>query len=303
MDSPDDVPVPRTAPPEEVLRGALERLEDGYRVVLATVIRRRGSTPSTPGQKLVLLDRGEALGSVGGGAIELRVLRTMQEALAGGRRRTLGEPWVEQYELGASMGMCCGGAVEVMFEVMDPALRVLVVGGGHIGTALTPLLVGIGFRVVMCDHRDGVADAGRIHEGPRVTLLHAEHDDPDVADALGPAAARARAATLVMTHDHQLDQAVIEWALAEGFGFVGGVGSRAKAARMRARLEAKGVSPARIDAVEMPLGVDIGARSPAEIAVSIAGTVIRWRAQLLGTSRHLPARDAQAEALAAVAEE
>ena len=81
-----------------------------------------------------------------------------------------------------------------------------------------------------------------------------------------------------MTHDHQLDQAVIEWALGHGFGFVGGVGSRAKAARTRARLEAKGVGEADIARVRMPLGVDIGARSPAEIGVAIAAELVAWRA-------------------------
>jgi xanthine dehydrogenase accessory factor len=85
---------------------------------------------------------------------------------------------------------------------------------------------------------------------------------------------------VVMTHDHQLDQAVVEWALARGFGFVGGVGSRAKAARTRARLEAKGVPAAEIARVRMPVGVDIGARSPAEIGVAITGELVAWRAHL-----------------------
>ncbi len=276
--------VPRHAAPDDVLRAALDRLERGYRVVVATVIRRKGSAPSTPGQKLALLGAQDAVGSVGGGAVELSALSVMHEALAGGRRgRGLGEPWIASYELGASLGMCCGGAVELMFEVMDPALAVLVVGAGHIGTALTPLLSTLGFRVVVCDHRDAVADAGRLADGPRVRVLHADHDDPEVREAIGEGLDRA--AALVMTHDHQLDQRVIEWALLQGFDFVGGVGSRAKAARTRARLEAKGFSGEQIDAVEMPLGVDIGARSPEEIAVSICGRVIRWRAELLGTAR------------------
>jgi len=85
----------------------------------------------------------------------------------------------------------------------------------------------------------------------------------------------------VMTHDHQLDQKVVEWALAKGFGFVGGVGSRAKAARTRQRLEAKGVKEDDIARVRMPVGIDIGARSPAEIGVAIAGELIAFRAKLL----------------------
>ena len=281
-------PVAVGASPEEVMRASLACLERGCRVVMATVLRRKGSTPSTPGQKLALMGDGGAVGSVGGGAVEHKVLAAMSEAMAGGRRKHLGEPWTESYELGASLGMCCGGAVEVLFEVLDPALEVLIVGAGHIGSALAPLLATIGFRVVACDHREAIVAAEPIAAGdPRssnkVRLLHAEHDDPDVSDALG--SERSASLALVMTHDHQLDQRVIEWALREGFGFVGGVGSRAKAARMRTRLEAKGFSAGDIARVEMPLGSDIGARSPAEIAVSIAGSIIRWRAAMLGTAR------------------
>jgi xanthine dehydrogenase accessory factor len=88
-----------------------------------------------------------------------------------------------------------------------------------------------------------------------------------------------------MTHDHQMDQAAIEWAIARGFGFVGGVGSRGKAARTRQRLEAKGVAEVDVARVRMPLGVEIGARSPAEIGVAIAAELIEWRARDHGRAR------------------
>jgi xanthine dehydrogenase accessory factor len=116
-----------------------------------------------------------------------------------------------------------------------------------------------------------------------VRFLQADHDDHEVRAAAGENLERA--AALVMTHDHQLDQAAIEWALREHFGLVGGVGSLAKAARTRARLEARGFSAADVARVRMPFGIDIGARLPAEIAVSIAGELVRWRAELLGTDR------------------
>jgi xanthine dehydrogenase accessory factor len=80
-----------------------------------------------------------------------------------------------------------------------------------------------------------------------------------------------------MTHDHALDQRAIEWALKAGFAFVGGVGSKAKAARTRDRLEAKGVPVADRERVRMPIGIDIGARVPDEIAVAIAGELVAWR--------------------------
>jgi xanthine dehydrogenase accessory factor len=84
-------------------------------------------------------------------------------------------------------------------------------------------------------------------------------------------------AVLVMTHNHALDQDVIEWAIGRGFAYVGGVGSRAKAQRTRDRLEMKGVREEDRARVRMPLGIDIGARLPDEIAIAITAEMVAWR--------------------------
>jgi len=156
---------------------------------------------------------------------------------------------------------------------------VVIVGAGHVGGALAPLLANLGFRVTLCDARDEVAARFESSSG---TFLQSDHDDPEVGRAAGDP---RRAAALVMTHDHQLDQAAIEWALRQRFAFVGGVGSLAKAHRTRARLEAKGFSADDVERMRMPLGMEIHARLPAEIAVAIAGELVKWRAHLLGTDR------------------
>jgi len=275
--------VPRSAAAAKVLQLAVEALQRGQPVVVATVLARRGSAPSTPGQKLLLVGDAGAAGSVGGGAVELRTLQAM--------RALLGAPGaasrVERFELGASLGMCCGGSVEILLEPMAPAWQVLIVGAGHIGAALAPLLGELGFAVVWCDGREAVVEArddavaGELGAAPTAGAypLCAEHDDPEVAAQLG--SDRERMAALVMTHDHALDQQAIEWAIGERFALVGGVGSRAKAARTRTRLAAKGFGAADVERVRMPLGIDIGARSPCEIAVAIAGELVRWRAEAL----------------------
>jgi xanthine dehydrogenase accessory factor len=272
--------LPRTALPHDVMRAALAALDRGQHVVLASVVARHGSTPSTPGQKLALFEDGTAVGTIGGGAVERVVLEGMLKALTDPGAG----PRVETFRLGAALGMCCGGSVEVLVEPLEPMVSVLIVGAGHVGVVTAPLLASLGFHVTLCDGREAAADPARVSEPSEagstivepVRVLHAEHDDPEVLRALP--AALGKVAMLVMTPDHQLDQAVIEWALGRGFGFVGGVGSRAKAARTRTRLEAKGVAAGDVDRVRMPLGADIGARSPAEIAVSIAAELIAWRA-------------------------
>jgi xanthine dehydrogenase accessory factor len=297
--------MPRTAPAHEVLRAALEALERGRRVVVASVVARHGSAPSTPGQKLALLDERTAIGTVGGGAVERAVLEAMLRALADPGHHA--EPRLETFRLGATLGMCCGGSVDILIEPMSPEVHALVIGAGHVGASLAPLLASLGFRVTLCDPRDDAADPARIpsstpsNGGPApVRLVHADYDDPEVSGPLGDRLARA--AALVMTHDHQIDQAAVEWALARGFGFVGGVGSRAKAARTRARLEAKGVPAADVARVRMPVGVEIGARTPAEIGVAIAAELVAWRAghALEHRARRSSAPEANGEARAAL---
>lgn len=257
------LPIPMAAGAARVLEVAAQRATAEIRVAMATVLERQGSAPGTAGQKLYLAEDGACLGSVGGGAIE----RATLEAL----RRTVADPLakheVRTFTLGAELGMCCGGRLEVLVEPIEGVLPCLIVGGGHVATAVAPLLAKVGFAVTVVDAREDWSAEARI---PGVRCVNGDFDD--VGKEIDP-----RGVCLVMTHDHQLDQEAIAWALAQGFAFVGGVGSRAKAERTRQRLEARGVSHADRNRVRMPVGLDIGARLPEEIAVSIAAEMVAWR--------------------------
>jgi xanthine dehydrogenase accessory factor len=287
--------MPRTAPPDEALRAALAALDRGQRAVVATVIARHGSTPSTPGQKLALTAGLVAVGTVGGGAVERVVLGAMA-AMLDARAPA---PRVETFRLGPSLGMSCGGHVEILVEPLEPPLYAFVVGAGHVGAFLAPLLASLGFRVTLSDGREAAADPARLAPPPQggageraaVRVVHADHDDPELL--AGFAGEPRDAVVLVMTHDHQLDQDAIEWAVRKGFGYVGGVGSRAKAVKTRARLEAKGFEAAAIERVRMPVGVDCGARTPAEIGVSIAAELVGWRAARQRAAAGEAAREAR----------
>lgn len=257
-----DLPRPTTATAARVLEAAASGASRGLRGAMATVLERHGSAPGTAGQKLYLAEDGTCLGTVGGGAVERETLGALLAVVAD----PLAKHHVRTFTLGAELGMCCGGRLEMLIEPIEGVVPCLIVGGGHVASAVAPLLVKVGFDVTVVDAREGWGDQERI-EGVR--CVRGEHDDVEDADPRG--------ACLVMTHDHQLDQRAIEWALAKGFSFVGGVGSRAKAERTRQRLEAKGIPEADRARVRMPLGLDIGARLPDEIAVSVAAEMVAWR--------------------------
>lgn len=263
--TPRSLPVPESAGAARVLAAAADKLREGMRCALATVVARHGSTPSTPGQKLLLAADGSAVGTVGGGAVEREALEALMAiATASGPHHEL-----RTFKLGPELGMCCGGRVEILLESLEGRVPVFLVGGGHVGSALAPLLAALGFEVTLCDMRPEYAEH-RVIEG--VSVFCGEFDD------IGSTADRS-GACLTMSHDHQIDQNVVEWALGRGFAYVGGVGSRAKAERTRQRLEHKGFPESDRERIRMPIGLPIGARQPIEIAVSIAAELVAWRNQ------------------------
>ncbi len=264
-----EIVAPRPADALEVIDTAARKGREGIAGVMATVLAREGSAPATPGQKLYLATDGTCVGTVGGGAVEREVLQALTEAA-----RDLehgGDPEAvfstRDFALGPELGMCCGGRVVVAFEAVASLVPCLIVGGGHVATAVAPLLARVGFAVTVVDPREAWGAEGRI---PGVRSVLGDYDDAgrDLPKS---------AAVIVMTHDHALDQQAIEWALKRGFAFVGGIGSRAKAKRTRDRLEAKGFSAEDRDRVRMPIGVHVGARLPEEIAVAIAAEMVAWR--------------------------
>jgi xanthine dehydrogenase accessory factor len=258
-----DLPRPRGADPVAVLEAVAADARRGLRGVMATVVERHGSAPATPGQRLYLGENGEAIGTVGGGALERDVLTALVEMLGAPEPKHTLREW----KLGAELGMCCGGRALLLLEPTPALLPCFLVGAGHVATAVGPMLARLGFAVTVIDARPGWSDETRI---PDVRTVQGDYDDlgRDVP---------TRGVFLAMTHDHALDQRAIEWGLRRGFAFVGGVGSRAKAERTRARLQAKGFSDADVTRVRMPVGADIGARSPEEIAVAIAAELVAFR--------------------------
>lgn len=263
--------VPQAADAVAVLDIAARKGREGISGVMATVLARHGSAPATPGQKLYCATDGTCVGTVGGGAIEREVIAALTDALAALRAGTDVEKLfaTKSFHLGAALGMCCGGGVDVVIEAIASLVPCLVVGGGHVATATAPLLARVGFAVTIVDERDAWGAEGRV---PGVRCVVGEFDE------VGRDFPKW-SVVLVMTHDHALDQRVIEWAIRRGFAYIGGVGSRAKAKRTRDRLEAKGFDVAERDRVRMPIGLHVGARLPEEIAVAIAAEMVAWRRQ------------------------
>ena len=248
----------------EVTEALLDLLQSGREGALATVIETTGSTPQVAGARLLLAADGRRVGTVGGGAIEQRVLEALAELTGHGHARVLG------FDLAKDLGMCCGGSMKVFIEPIRQGPRLTIFGAGHVAQPTAALAASVGFEVVVVDEREELNRAERF---PACRL-----ELSDAATALRTLQPSERDWLLVVTHDHQLDTEALRLALASPARYIGLVGSRRKVYRLLQRIVARD-GPVDLRRVYAPVGLDLGAVSPAEIAVSIVAELIALRHQ------------------------
>lgn len=239
-------------------------IAQGRPFVLATVIESAGSTPQKPGSKMVVLEDGSLRGTVGGGAIEWQIIEAARALLASPAQTRILET-----HLTHELGMCCGGRMKVFLEKQEAPVRLTLFGAGHVSREVAALAHHVGFRVTVVDARPEWANPERF---PHCEVL--VKDPADHARALDPG---ANDYFCITTHDHPLDQAVLEALLPKPAAYLGVIGSRRKAERFRMRLEAAGAEPASLERIRSPMGVAIGALTPEEIAVSIVAELVQVR--------------------------
>lgn len=239
----------------KVLRRLIESVDAGESCVLATVVAVTGSAPRRQGARLLLRAGGATDGTVGGGEVEAETLATARVMLAGGEpSRTL------------EMTTNCGGTVTVILERFGPPRRLLIVGAGHVGAALAVAGARVGYRVT-------VASPGG-SEGLRG--LHGVETVPATEPAMLAGWENPEATQVIIaTGDAAADGAWAAAALLRPFAGVGVVGSRTKAAAIRHTAAAAGVPAERVHTLRCPVGLDLGAVTPEEIAVSIVAELIR----------------------------
>jgi xanthine dehydrogenase accessory factor len=246
-----------------VLQAQLDLLASRQRGALATVVRVSGSTPQQAGARLLLRQDGSTLGTVGGGAIEKIVMEALERALAGGQNELLVR------DLSHDLGMCCGGRMEIFVEPILPAPRLWLLGAGHVALPTAALALTVGFEVVVVDEREELNTEARF-PGCELRL-----DDP--SDALRRERLDERDWVLIVTHDHQLDERALELAAGNQARYIGLVGSRRKVLRLVERVLGKRHGDVPLERVFAPVGLDIGAITPEEIAVSIVAELVALR--------------------------
>jgi xanthine dehydrogenase accessory factor len=266
---------------EEIVR--LRR--EGQRAALATIVHTNGSIPSYESSRMLVREDGSIAGTVGGGCVEADVWAAAKEVLRTEAPRKL--TFSLNHEAGQDSGLICGGTLEVYVEPILPQPMLYVFGAGHVSTALARAAHLAGFAVGVIDDRESFANSERF---PMAQEIYTRYEDAFVK-------LRPHAATylVIVTRGHKDDMDVLRWAVGTEARYIGMIGSRRKVLSIYRALEKEGIAPEKFARVYAPVGLDIGALTPEEIAVSIA-------AELIAVRRNAPAahhKSLQTEAAAA----
>jgi xanthine dehydrogenase accessory factor len=253
----------------EVFAALGEALKNGEDVALVTIVSANGSTPQRVGAKMLVYADGRVVGTIGGGCYENEALWKAREALKTRKATTA------RYELAddfaAESGLICGGQMEVFIEPIDPSPAVYIFGAGHVGQFVGRVAHDAGFRVHVVDDREKFANPERFPDAAEIIV-------DDIPTWLANSALPSSAYAVVVTRGHRHDLDALRALAPRNLRYLGLIGSRAKVKRIYDVLVEDGSVPIdRLETIHAPIGLDIGAVTPQEIAVSIVAELIAIR--------------------------
>jgi xanthine dehydrogenase accessory factor len=251
---------------EELVR--LRRL--GQKCALATIVEVRGSIPSYQTAKLLVREDGSIAGTIGGGCVEAEVWTAAREAMATGQPRRL--TFTLDEDAADDNGLICGGQLEVFVEPITPQPRAFLFGGGHISQALARIAGMAGFSTVLIDDRAAFANPERFPDADETICAEYEEVFPRLVVNEGNF-------ILIVTRGHRHDMRVLRWAVTTPARYVAMIGSRRKVLSVVRELEKEGLPAEAFERLHAPMGLDIGAVTPEEIAVSVVAEMIAVRRQ------------------------
>jgi xanthine dehydrogenase accessory factor len=239
----------------------------GQRGALATIVHTNGSIPSYESSRMLVREDGSLVGTVGGGCVEADVWAAAKEVMQRESPRKM--VFNLNNEASYDNGLICGGTVEIFVEPILPQPVVYLFGGGHVSMAMAKAASSAGFAVGVVDDRATFANAQRFPTAQEV-LTSYEH----AFEKIQP---NASTYLVIVTRGHKEDMRVLAWAVRTQARYIGMIGSKRKVLSVYKALEKEGYGPDEFERVYAPMGLEIGALSPEEIAISIVAELIAVR--------------------------
>jgi xanthine dehydrogenase accessory factor len=250
---------------QEVFAAVADALDRGEPAALVTIVSATGSTPQRVGAKMLVFGDGRIVGTIGGGCYENDAFWKAREAI------TSRKPQLVHYELdddfAQETGLICGGQMDVYIEPIEPSPELYIVGAGHVGFHLARVAHEVGFRVHVVDDREKFANRERFPDAVEVLV-------EDIPAWIARVSLPPHAYAVIVTRGHTNDLEALRALAPRELRYLGLIGSRAKVARIYEQLAADQMPPELLKRVHAPIGLDIGAVTPQEIAVSILAELI-----------------------------
>lgn len=241
---------------------------EGRRGAVATIVNVRGSIPSFKTAKMLVRDDGSIVGTIGGGCVEADVWQAAREVMESEKPRTL------TFDLNQDpkydTGLVCGGTLEIFVEPVLPPALLYIFGAGHVAVNLCKVAAEVGFEPIVTDDRTSYATKERFPAARQVQAL----DFDEAIKSLDPNEASY---IVIVTRGHRDDMRILRWAVQTRARYIGMIGSRRKVIGIFKSLLEEGMAAHLFDRVHAPIGLDIGAVTPEEIAVAITAELIAIR--------------------------
>jgi xanthine dehydrogenase accessory factor len=249
---------------EEIVR--LGRL--GQKCALATIVQVRGSIPSFESAKLLVREDGSMVGTIGGGCVEAEVWNAAREVIATEKPKHM------NFSLGQDAaydnGLICGGQLDVFVEPVIPQPAAYIFGAGHISKSLSKVADLAGFRTIVIDDREMFANRDRF---PEADEIHAE----EYESVFSKLPVNETSYIVIVTRGHRDDMRVLKWAVETSARYIAMIGSKRKVINVIRELEKEGIPANAFERIFAPMGFEIGAVTPEEIAVSVVAEMIAVR--------------------------
>jgi xanthine dehydrogenase accessory factor len=250
--------------------------QQGRRGAIATIVNVRGSIPSFETAKMLVRDDGSIIGTIGGGCVEAEVWQTAREVMESEKPRSL------TFNLNQNpkydTGLVCGGTLDIFIEPILPPALLYIFGAGHVSLNLSKVAKNAGFDVTIVDDRESYASRERFPEAKEVIA-------EDFDKAMARLTPNESSYIVIVTRGHRDDMRVLRWAVQTQARYVGMIGSKRKTITIFRELTNEGIPARLFEKVHAPVGLDIGAITPEEIAVAITAELIAVRRRV---ERELP---------------
>ena len=268
---------------EEIV--ALRR--QGRRGALATIINVRGSIPSFNTAKMLVRDDGSIVGTIGGGCVEAEVWQAAREVMEQEKPRTLTFNLNQDPKF--DTGLVCGGTLEIYVEPVLPIPVLYLFGAGHVAYNVYKVAKVAGFDVVVIDDRETYANRERFPDAREIMAADFDETFPKIAP-------NETSYVVIVTRGHRDDMRILRWAVQTDARYIGMIGSKRKVITIYKELENEGLPAHLFEKVMAPIGLEIGAVTPEEIAVSIVAEMIASKRNVQVGDQHKRYRSTRTEA-------